>query len=326
MKRATLDFIKLSIMTLVIGLSASSCYDHPPHTIPGSGTTDTTVIVTNTITDIVVADDNFSILEAAVLKAGLEGTLSGTGPYTVFAPDDNAFIASGFTLNDINMMSAADVNDLLLYHTLASEILAADVPAGPNAKVVTANGDSVFVTNNAAGVFVNGVKVATADIAADNGVIHVIEKVLQPATGNLVQTAVSSGLDSLVKAVARVNNEAGGNPNFITTLNNTTLTVFAPTNAAFSQLLTDLSLTDIDAIPLSTLTAVLQYHVVSGRAFSSDLSNGALAMLSGSTTIDLTGTPTITGTGNMMTASNIIATDILTTNGAVHLIDRVLLP
>jgi len=188
------------------------------------------------------------------------------------------------------------------------------------------NGDSVFVTNNASGVFVNGIPVSTADIMADNGVIHVLDKVLQPATGNIVQTAIASGLDSLVKAVSRVNNEVGGDPTFINTLNSSTLTVFAPTNAAFTQLLTNSSLTDINDVPLASLISILQYHVVGGRAFSSDLADGALQMLAGTTTIDLSSGPTILGNSNAMTPSNIITTDILTTNGAVHLIDRVLLP
>lgn len=285
----------------------------------------------NTITDVVVASANFSTLESAVVKAELQTTLSGTGPFTVFAPDDAAFAASGITTAVLNSLSKTDVQNILLYHTLSAKVAAADVPAGPNAKVITASGDSVFVTKNASGVFVNGVQVAQADIAADNGIIHRITRVLTPPAGNIVETAVAGGLDSLVKAVTRATSAPGGDPSLASTLSSATLTVFAPTNAAFTNLLNTLSLTDINQIPVSTLLAVLRYHVVGGRAFSSDLANGNLAMLAGgNTTINLNngtnGGPTILGNGNSGSRSNITATNIVCRNGVVHLIDRVLLP
>jgi uncharacterized surface protein with fasciclin (FAS1) repeats len=113
-------------------------------------------VVTNTITDVVVANASFSVLKEAVVKANLATTLSGAGPFTVFAPDNTAFASAGITSSTVTALSATQLSDLLLYHTIGSKILAANVPAGPNAKVVTAGGDSVFVTKNAAGVFVNG--------------------------------------------------------------------------------------------------------------------------------------------------------------------------
>ena len=281
----------------------------------------------NTITDIVVANGDFSTLEAAVVRANLQTTLSGSGPFTVFAPDNAAFSAAGITTSVLNSLSPAQVQSILLYHTLGSRVNAANVPAGPNAKVTTASGDSVFVTRDARGVFVNGVQVTSADISADNGVIHRIGRVLNPPVGNIVETAVASGLDSLVKAVTRATTAAGGDPTLAGTLGSATLTVFAPTNAAFTQLLGALSLTDINQIPIGTLLAVLRYHVVGGRAFSSDLTNGNLAMLAGgNTTVSLAAGATIRGNGNGGNASNITATNIVCRNGVVHLIDRVLLP
>lgn len=285
-----------------------------------------------TITDLVVSTDAFSTLETAVVKAGLQTTLSGAGPFTVFAPDNNAFTASGVTSDVLNTLSADQVENILLYHTLSGEVMAAAVPAGPNAKVTTASGDSVFVTRNASGVFVNGVKVEQADIDASNGVIHRIGRVLMPPSGSIVETAAAagSGFDSLVKAATRAGN-ASGDPTLLPTLSSATLTVFAPTNAAFTQLLTDLGLTDINQIPVATLLAVLRYHVVSGRVFSSDLANGNVNMLGGgTTTVNLTdgtgGGPTITGTGNGSAKANIVAANVMARNGVIHVIDRVLLP
>lgn len=325
MKLAKLLNSKLLILTLSVVVLFSNCTkDDDPIPVDPDPTT-------NTITDIVVTGTSFSVLEEAVIKANLQATLSGTGPFTVFAPDNDAFLAAGITSSTISSLSSAGLSSLLLYHTLNSEILAANVPAGPNAKVVTANGDSVFVTNNTNGVFVNGISVKTADVNADNGVVHVLSKSLTPASGNIVETAVASGLDSLVKAVTRATNGMGGDPNLTSTLSNAIITVFAPTNAAFTQLLSDLTLTDINDIPMNTLLAVLTYHVVGDRAFSSDLSNGSLSMFAGgNTTINLTngtnGVPTITGTSNGGNKSNITATNIVCENGVVHLIDRVLIP
>jgi len=290
-------------------------------------------VVTNTITDVVTNSSSFSVLKEAVVKANLATTLSGPGPFTVFAPDNTAFASAGITSTTVASLTSTQLSDLLLYHTIGSKILAADVPAGPNAKVVTAGGDSVFVTRNASGVYVNGIKVAAADIAADNGVIHQLSKALNKPSGNIVATAqaAGSGLDSLVKAIVRANNAPGGDPTLINTLSSATLTVFAPTNAAFTQLLGALGTNDINNIPVATLLAVLRYHVVGGRAFSSDLANGNLAMLAGgNTTINLTngsgGGPTIKGNGNGSNASNIVGTNLMSRNGVVHVIDRVLLP
>lgn len=317
-------FLFLAFGTISIA-GFTSCKDDDPSPVPA----------TNTIKDKVVADASFSILEKAVVKAGLDATLASTGPFTVFAPDDAAFTASGITSATIDALSSDDLKKILLYHVLASKVMAADVPAGPNAKVLTANTpqDSIFVTKNSAGVFINGIQVTAADVAADNGVIHKIGRVLMPPSGNVVETAIATsggdnGLDSLVAAVVRADAAA---PGLINTLGSVNLTVFAPTNKAFRDLLTALSANKIADIPINTLIAVLQYHVVPGRVFSSDLSNGNVTMLAGgNTTINLTngtgGGPTVTGNGNAGASSNIIATNVMATNGVVHVIDRVLLP
>lgn len=280
-----------------------------------------------TITDVVVSSENYSTLKAAVVKANLQTTLAGAGPFTVFAPDNAAFTASGVT--SLDNLSSDQLTTILLYHTLSAKVPAASVPAGPNAKVITASGDSVFVTSNSAGVFINGIKVEQADIGASNGVIHRIGRVLLPPAGNIVTTAQipGSGLDSLVKAIVRAANGPGGDPSLLTALQSSTLTVFAPTNQAFTQLMSVLGVADINDIPVATLIAVLKYHVVAGRAFSSDLQNGSLAMLGGgSTMVDLSNGATVTGSSSADNKANVIATNIMATNGVVHVIDAVLLP
>jgi uncharacterized surface protein with fasciclin (FAS1) repeats len=297
-------FLKPLALAILAGTLFTACKD------------DDEPAATNTITDIVSTNASFSNLKDGVVKAGLATTLAG-GTFTVFAPN-NTFLSAATVANT----NAAALDNIIKYHAISgAKLLAADIRTGVNTSVTTANGDSVFVTKDSRGVFVNGFQVTTADINADNGVIHAIGGLLLPPTGTLSATVVANpNLDSLEKAVLRVSG-------LTTTLDNNTLTLFAPTNAAFTALLSALRLTDINQIPIATLTSVLGYHVVVGRKFSSDLTAGSQPMFaSGSTTIALPASgATILGNGNGGTPSNITAVNIMARRAVIHIIDRVLL-
>jgi len=285
---------------------------------------DAAPVAPNTITKVVVDNNDFSTLEAAVVRANLATTLDdNTKAYTVFAPDNAAFTTAGIT--DVNTIPVADLSNILLYHTLGSKVVAADVPAGPNAKVTTASGDSVFVTKNAAGIFVNGIKVKTGDVSATNGVIHVLENVLIPPSGNIVVTAQANPQFSyLVAAVVRA---SSGTTNVASVLSSGgPFTVFAPTNDAFIAAGFP-TIASINAADPNTLAGILTYHVVAGRIFSSNLTEGAqpITVNGGKVTVTLAGGAKVKGNANA-TASNIVRTNIMARNGVVHVIDRVLLP
>ena len=131
---------KFLVLTLFVFAAVSSCSkddDNNNNNAP------------NTVAKIVSDDADLSTLESAVVKANLTATLSGPGPLTLFAPTNEGFDTAGLSSADIDAMASSDVERLLLYHVIPSEIFAGSVPAGPNEKVITANGDSVFVTNNA---------------------------------------------------------------------------------------------------------------------------------------------------------------------------------
>lgn len=279
----------------------------------------------NTIADIATKNDNFSLLESAVVKADLAATLSSPGPFTVFAPDDAAFNNTGITSNVIGSLSADQLKDILLYHTLDSKVMASNVPAGPNAAVTTAGGGTLYVTKNSNGVFVNGWKVTTADISASNGVIHSIERALIPPAGNLVEVAQSnSSFTYLVAAVIRASE---GSTNVAEVLSSDgAFTVFAPTNQAFIDAGFP-TIESIQAADPNTLASILTYHVIAARAFSSDLSDGQNLTTAngGALQIGIGSTATIKGNGNTSPA-NINAVNIMATNGVVHVIDKVLLP
>ena len=292
---------------------------------------DVVPVIDDTIAGIILKSPEFSMLEALVAKANLAITLGEPGPFTVFAPDDSAFAESGITLSLINSLTQQQAQIILLYHTLNSKMLVADLPAGPNATVTTFNGDSIFVTKNSSGAYINGVKISQNDIAADNGTMHKIERVLNFPVGTITQTVMVSGLDSLAKAIARATNDTTGDAGLANVLNTATITMFAPTDSAFINLLSALSLTDINNIPVDTLVAIINYHITQGLIFSPDLLEGPLAMLAGGhTSINLTNGidsgPTITGAGNSGNASNITTLNILSRHAVLHKIDGVLIP
>ncbi len=277
------------------------------------------------ITQIVVSSPDFSLLKTAVVRAGLDGTLATTQNLTVFAPNNAAFTAAGLTEAVINSTPVATLQAILQYHVLGTKVTSSAVPAGPNAEVATLGGVKLFATKNANGVFVNGVKVITADVSASNGVIHVINRILTPPAGNIVVTAQAvPTLSYLVAAVLRA--DASGTSISGALSGAGPLTVFAPTNQAFIDAGFP-TIASINAADPNTLKNILLYHVIAARVFSSDLTEGAQPATAqgGKVTIKLAGGAKVRGISNTAD-SDIVITDIVTTNGVVHVINKVLLP
>jgi len=140
-----------------------------------------------TVVDVIVNSDVHTTLEAAVVAAGLVETLSGTGPFTVFAPTDNAFAAlPAGTIETLLADPTGALTQILLYHVVGAEALSTDLTDGQT--VTTLQGQPVTVTINASGVFINTAQVVMADVTADNGVVHVIDAVLLPTPTSVSQT------------------------------------------------------------------------------------------------------------------------------------------
>jgi len=263
---------------------------------------------------------SFQLLSFAIAKAGLANELNDPKfAYTLFAPTDEAFTALGLgTRQAINMLPIEKLKAILLYHVLGSKVMAAQVPETYTELTMLSN-QIAYIIRRGANVTINGSSVVAADIAAKTGVIHAIDHVLMPPTGNIVEEAAANpNFSYLVAAVQRaglVDALAGAGP----------LTVFAPTNHAFIGAGFP-TIASIEAADPSALVPILTYHVVAGRVFSSDLMDGQMVtMLSGGmTTISLTSGAQIDGANSA--PSNIIQTDVLATNGVIHAIDKVLLP
>ena len=224
-----------------------------------------------TVVDIVVNSPVHNVLEAAVLQADLAGALSGDGPFTVFAPTDDAFLALAGALGATaeELLALPELADILLYHVVGGTALSTDLSDGQ--MVTTLNGADVVVTINDEGIFINDAQVTVADIVAGNGVVHVIDAVLLPTdapepTNTVVDIVVNSPVHNVLEAAVLQADLAGalsGEGPF---------TVFAPTDDAFLALAGALGATAEDLLALPELADILLYHVVGGTALSTDLS------------------------------------------------------
>jgi uncharacterized surface protein with fasciclin (FAS1) repeats len=137
-----------------------------------------------TIVDVAVENGSFKTLVAALQAADLVGALQGTGPFTVFAPTDAAFAKLPAGTVDALLKDPKRLASILTYHVIPGKVMAADVLKGNGAKPATLNGAALNITVTGGKVFVNGAQVTAADVAASNGVIHVIDTVVRPPSGN----------------------------------------------------------------------------------------------------------------------------------------------
>ena len=219
----------------------------------------------NSVVDIIVGSEVHTVLEDAVIAADLVGALSGEGPFTVFAPTDDAFTALlaalGFTAEEL--LAYPGLTDVLLYHVVGAQALSTDLSDGQ--EITTLLEEDVQVTITADGVFINQAQVTVADLEADNGVVHVIDAVLVPELTQsntvvdiIVNSEVHTVLEDAVVAAGLVDALNGEGP----------FTVFAPTDDAFTALLAALGFTAEELLAYPGLTAVLHYHEEGAQALS----------------------------------------------------------
>lgn len=289
---------------------------------------DDKAVADETITGLAVKSPNLSILVQALTRANLATTLQGSGSFTVFAPTDAAFTAflQANNFANINQVPQDVLTRILLNHVVSGNFRAANLQTGYIKTLATSatsgsNTMSMFV-NTASGVRLNGVaSVTTPDVVATNGVIHIVDAVINLPT-IVTHATANPNFTSLVGALT-----GQGQPNFVEILSGTgPFTVFAPTNAAFTSLNTELAPGGIASVSAANLTRVLRYHVVSGNVLAASLMAGNVATLETpqSFTVSLTGGAKITDVRNRV--ANVTATDVQCSNGVIHVLDKVLLP
>ncbi len=304
------------LMIAFLSVAILSCDDDDDTTPPAA---------TNTIVDFVVnAGPDYSDLLAAVIKADLAETLSGPGPFTVFAPNNDAFdtflAANGFA--DLDAVPTDVLTEVLLNHTVSGSLTASGLPIGYINSLATSTAAnlpmSMYVEKSSGVVVLNGVSTVTgADNVVDNGVVHLVGDVIglpSIATHAVANSTFSSLVEalSLVDLVPTV--DTGG-----------PFTVLAPTNAAFDTFLNGADLGDI---PVPALTQVLLNHVLNGVTLSTDLTTAGAGysntLASGADdnvlSIYFNTSDGVTFNGK----STVLVADVIANNGVIHAVDAVI--
>ncbi len=268
------------------------------------------------IVDTAVDAGSFKTLAAALNAADLVGALKGDGPFTVFAPTDEAFakLPKGTVETLLKPENKQQLIDVLTFHVVPGKVLAADVVKLSGAKSL--NGQQINIQVDSGKVMVDNATVVKTDIDCSNGVIHVIDQVILPASDNIPTTAAKAGkfntLVAAVKAAGLAEVLSGTGP----------FTVFAPTDEAFSKLPAGTVESLLKPENKAKLVAILKFHVVDGRIYSGE------ALAAGEATT-LQGSPiriTKVGQKAMVNDSQLLSTDLDASNGVIHVIDAVLLP
>jgi transforming growth factor-beta-induced protein len=324
---------------VVLGLTAAACGSDATDVKPAAPAASEAPVASaaapatelKDIVDTAVAAGSFNTLASLLTDAGLIETLKGEGPFTVFAPTDEAFSKVPAEVLDMLAADKELLKTVLTYHVVGgAAVMAADVKTGPVASV---QGEELSLMAEGGKVMVNDANVITADVKASNGVIHVIDAVLLPPTvaaklasaepatteaaaeADIVDTAVAAGsfntLAAALGAAGLVETLKGDGP----------FTVFAPTDDAFAALPAGL----VDKLLLpeneAVLAQILKYHVVSGKVLAADVKTGKVPSVEGSD-IDVK----VDGGKVTVNGANVTATDIVTSNGVIHVIDAVILP
>ena len=277
-----------------------------------------------TIVDVAVSDGNFTTLVAALQATGLDQTLAdSTSTFTVFAPTDAAFAKLGQDTIDALLADTDTLSSILTYHVVSGSVDAEAAIAAAGTKVTTVNMADIGLSLVDGTLFVNNAAVTATDVAADNGLIHVIDTVILPPaeatapTSNIVETAVAAGsFNSLVAALQATELDA--------TLADETqsFTVFAPTDDAFAMIGED-TLNTLLANP-DVLSSILLQHVVPGSvdAVTAYTLNGMNATTASGAMIPVA---LNSAESRQLTfgGANVTMTDIMTTNGIIHVIDTV---
>merc|ERR1719162_1268996 len=274
---------------------------------------------TKNIVQLAQATPDLSTLVTALVAGGLTGTLSGKGPFTVFAPTNEAFAKIETKALNALLKNKAQLDKLLEYHVLAANFRMRELMSVKTVK--TLEGETLDVTDPGGVIKVNNAKVLTADVAASNGFVHIIDTVLMTPSGpplplkkDIVHVAEgNAALSTLVAALT-----AG---KLVATLEGKgPFTVFAPTNEAFAKIPKD-TLTKLLGNQ-KLLDQVLEYHVLSGDFSMRDLMAAKLI-----TTLEKEEV-LVRSMNNAIMVNNadVVVADVEATNGVVHVVDKVLVP
>ena len=272
--------------------------------------------VTMDIVDTAVSAGSFKTLAAALEAAGLVDTLKGKGPFTVFAPTDEAFakLPAGTVESLLKPENVEQLRAVLTYHVVSGTVMAKDVVGLKTATTVNGQRAGIAVDGNT--VRIDGATVVKTDITTSNGVIHVIDTVILPETDAIPQVAASAGsfgtLLAAVQAAGLSETLSGPGP----------FTVFAPTDEAFAELGAEAVADLLKPENRDRLVSILTYHVVPGRVFADQVVGLTSAKTVQGSSVDIK----VVDGRVMIDEATVVATDIQAANGVIHVIDTVIVP
>ena len=299
-----------------------------------------------TLSQKLLTGSNLSLLRAAITRAGLDASLGQAGAITLFAPSDSAFIGAGYAdVNAINAIPVDTLKRLLQYHILNTKLLSLSIAVGSinvpqqtlaglpiyltktTTTTVSSSSSTTAVSTITARTSVNGARLVQTDVEGTNGVIHVIDKVLLPPTGDIVQTLTrlsAKGPDSfslLTAAITRANlaDLLQGR-----TINQGPFTLFAPVDAGFTTAYSSVSA--INAAPVTKVASLINAHILLGQFFSTNLYPGRTY---GTITGEYALSPLLDAKNRLNSIyissrtdapSPTKVTDIVATNGVIHVV------
>jgi transforming growth factor-beta-induced protein len=293
---------------------ASQMHASTPHFVstPGEATSN----ASPNIVDTAIAAGKFQMLVTALKAGDLVDVLKGKGPFTVFAPNDEAFakLPKELVADLLKPENKKKLQSILTYHVVPGLVTAEQVVKLRGA--VSVQGQQIDISTGNGSVMVDGAKVLATDIKASNGIIHVIDSVILPADKNLAETlSASENLSTLLAAVSA----AGLAETF---KSEGPFTLFAPSNEAFAKLPPGTVENLLKPENKSQLVRILTYHAVSGKVLSSQAAQLKAAVTLNGKALAITASQD----GLNVDKAKVVDADLEATNGVVHVIDSVLLP
>ncbi|MFK7758520.1 MAG: fasciclin domain-containing protein [Phycisphaerales bacterium] len=306
--------IALAALTSASAMAVLSSAEMGPGCSSSNHTTAASYNHTSDIIDTALAAGSFNTLAAALTEAGLVDALKGKGPFTVFAPTDEAFakLPKGTVENLLKPENRAQLQSILLYHVVPGEFDAKHVLGTPS--LTTLNGQRAAIDSH--DVTIGSASIIKTDIECSNGVIHVIDEVILPQSDSILEIATSAGsfntLAAALDAAGLIDALSGDGP----------FTVFAPTDAAFAKLPAGTVESLLKPENIEMLKSILLYHVVEGRVYSDQAIDARSAKTLEGSKIKITerkGDVLING-------AKVVSPNIDASNGVIHVIDTVILP
>ena len=272
----------------------------------------------------IATDDvvNFSFLKSAIYRAGLVEKFSGIGNYNLFAPNNDAFISAGY--KDTSMIRSADpavLANILNYHLSAAPLNVDELPQGYSDLKAENQENLILFRDDKGNLSVNGAELLSKNHHATNGTFHLINRLLMPPSGNILETIAIN--PNLTYCAAAIDNAIAGNTDIGQLLSQPALTFFAPSDAAFKAG----GYPNIDAVKNAdpeVIAALLRYHIVAQRMFTADFSNIAIEAADGKQLFIAkpeAGVGLVNGL--LLTGNN---ANVLASNGIIHITGKVLVP